>query len=181
MKWNDKLKSIGVLAGGIAHDFNNLLVGILGNINLAGTLLGESNKAYPLLQKAEKASLRAKDLTTQLLTFSKGGDPVRKPVALESLIKESAEFMVAGSNVVCHYQISNNIWPVSVDSGQISQVIQNLIINAKEAMETGGVIEITCDNIDKHSNYANKSLKKDKYVIRIILQRQTAFRARHWI
>ena len=162
---HDKLKSIGVLAGGIAHDFNNLLVGVLGNIDLASNIIEKSNKAYPLLQKAEKASLRAKDLTTQLLTFSKGGHPVRKPVALESLIKESAEFILAGSNVVCNYTISNDIWLVNVDSGQISQVIQNIIINAKEAMETGGVIDITCDNIDKHSIYAHKSLKEEKYVM----------------
>lgn len=162
---HDKLKSIGVLAGGIAHDFNNLLVGILGNIDLASNLIERSNKAYPLLQKAEKASLRAKDLTTQLLTFSKGGHPVRKPVALESLIKESAEFILAGSNVVCKYTISNDVWLVDVDSGQISQVVQNIIINAKEAMEAGGVIEITCENIDRHSIYAHKSLKEEKYVM----------------
>lgn len=162
---HDKLKSIGVLAGGIAHDFNNLLVGILGNIDLASNLIERSNKAYPLLQKAEKASLRAKDLTTQLLTFSKGGHPVRKPVALESLIKESAEFILAGSNVVCKYTISNDVWLVNVDSGQISQVVQNIIINAKEAMEAGGVIEITCENIDRHSIYAHKSLKEEKYVM----------------
>jgi PAS domain S-box-containing protein len=83
---NDKLKSIGVLAGGIAHDFNNLLVGIQGNIDLACNLLETSNKAYPLLQKAEKASLRAKDLTSQLLTFSKGGDPVKQPAAYPEII-----------------------------------------------------------------------------------------------
>jgi len=161
---NEKMRSIGVLAGGIAHDFNNLLVGILGNLSLARHLLEKSNKASPLLQKAEKASLRAKNLTGQLLTFSKGGDPVRQTVALDSLIKEASKFMLAGSNVVCKYTLPEDLWLVDVDLGQISQVIQNLIINANEAMVAGGVIEVRCENITQHSPSAPQMLMGEKYV-----------------
>lgn len=141
-----KLESIGVLAGGIAHDFNNILAAILGNISLAMQFVVEE-KTHQLLEQAESAALRATDLTQQLLTFSKGGEPVRKVAAITEIIKESSQFILRGSNVRCDYQFAEDLWPVEVDSGQISQVIQNIIINADHAMPEGGVIEVRGENV----------------------------------
>jgi PAS domain S-box-containing protein len=161
---NDKMSSIGVLAGGIAHDFNNLLVGILGSLNLSSALIEEDHKAYSLIKKAEKASRRAKDLTSQLLTFSKGGDPLRKSSALGSVLTESSMFVLTGSNITCEFTLPPDLLRVDVDENQISQVVQNLIINAKQAMPDGGVIEVTCSNIDRKEHHLPQILKGDKYV-----------------
>jgi two-component system cell cycle sensor histidine kinase/response regulator CckA len=141
-----KLDSIGILAGGIAHDFNNLLTAILGNISLAKMYVMEK-EVYTHLIEVEKASLRAKDLTQQLLTFSKGGAPVKKTTFIADLIKDSANFALRGSNVKCDFFISPDLWPAEVDEGQINQVINNLIINAHQAMPNGGTIQVQCDNV----------------------------------
>jgi len=172
-----KLESIGVLAGGIAHDFNNILAAILGNIELAGMTINSTEEAYPLLQEAKKASLRAKDLTQQLLTFSKGGEPVKKTASIATVITESANFVLHGSTVSCHFDIPHNLWLVDIDSGQVSQVIQNLIINAKQAMPDGGKINIECANMDniksanKLERYNNNRMRlSNKRYIRIAVQ-----------
>jgi len=142
-----KIESIGVLAGGIAHDFNNLLASILGNINLAiYDLQTDTEKARCLLEEAEKASLRARDLTLQLLTFSKGGEPIKNVFSITAVIKDPAEFVLRGCNVTCEYQYPDNLWPVEIDAGQISQVVQNIIINGAHAMPAGGNIEIAAEN-----------------------------------
>ncbi len=143
-----KLESIGILAGGIAHDFNNILTAILGNIELAGIAIEPTAKAYPLLQAAKNASLRAKDLTQQLLTFAKGGAPVKKTTAIDNVIIESANFVLHGSSVSCRFRIPDDLWLTDIDTGQISQVIQNLVINAIHAMPDGGSIIISCSNIE---------------------------------
>ena len=143
----EKLESLGLLAGGIAHDFNNILTVILGNISLARLWIDSSDAPYTLLIEAEKACQRARDLTQQLLTFARGGAPIKKTVSIEHLIRESAVFALRGSNVRCEYEIPDNIWPVDVDESQISQVISNLIINADQAMPEGGVVSIHCDNV----------------------------------
>jgi PAS domain S-box-containing protein len=142
-----KLESLGVLAGGIAHDFNNLLTGILGNISLAKMYLSPANKAFPRLEEAERASERARDLTRQLLTFSKGGAPVRKTAHISQMVRDSASFVLRGSNVRCDFSLPDGLWPVSVDEGQISRVIQNLVINADQAMPAGGIIDVTAENV----------------------------------
>jgi len=145
-----KLESIGVLAGGIAHDFNNILASILGNISLAALYIKpEEQKVKKLLHEAEKASLRAKDLTQQLLTFSKGGAPIKQLASIAAVIKDSATFVLRGSNSKCEYSFSEDLWPVEIDTGQISQVIQNIILNAIHAMPEGGVIDIDCENFVK--------------------------------
>jgi len=144
---NEKLESLGILAGGIAHDFDNILTAILGNINLAIFDEDMKDKTKKLLSDAEKASLRAKDLTQQLLTFSKGGTPVKETASLETLIKESASFVLHGDKVACQYNIPEDLWLVDIDKGQISQVIQNIVINASHAMPEGGMIAISCINI----------------------------------
>ncbi|MBI5575878.1 MAG: response regulator [Deltaproteobacteria bacterium] len=140
-----KLESIGVLAGGIAHDFNNLLSAILGNLSLAKARRDDSS--FDRLAEIEKASLRARDLTRQLLTFSKGGAPVRKTASIVELIRQSAVFVTRGSNVLCKFHFAEDLQPVDVDEGQMSQAINNLVINAVQAMPDGGVIRITAQNV----------------------------------
>lgn len=142
----ERLESIGVLAGGIAHDFNNILASILGNINLARLDKEINNETQNLLEEAEKASIRARGLTRQLLTFSKGGDPIKEVTSLPQVIRDSADFILRGSNVSCKYRFEDKLWPVEIDKGQISQVIQNLVINARHAMPRGGKILVSCCN-----------------------------------
>jgi PAS domain S-box-containing protein len=128
-----KLESLGILAGGIAHDFNNVLTAILGNITLAKVYAKSGDKIHEKLTEAEKASLRAKDLTQQLLTFSRGGAPIKKITYVFELLKDTVLFALSGSNVQCEFTISDKLWPVEIDEGQISQVLNNLIINACQA------------------------------------------------
>ncbi|MBU0681820.1 MAG: PAS domain S-box protein [Proteobacteria bacterium] len=147
-----KLESVGLLAGGIAHDFNNILAAILGNINLALLSVKPEDDAHSLLQDAEKASLRARDLTQQLLTFAKGGEPVKQLAAITDIIDDSARFVLRGSNVRCDFSSEENLWPVEIDQGQMSQVIQNIIINANQAMPEGGVVEVRCFNVSREQS-----------------------------
>jgi PAS domain S-box-containing protein len=141
-----KLESVGVLAGGIAHDFNNILGAILGNVSLARQKLNDPHEAEKLLRATEKASLRAKDLTAQLLTFSRGGEPIIKTASIAGTIRESAEFVLRGSSVKVDFDIPADLWLVRVDSGQISQVIQNIVLNARQAIPDEGKILISCRN-----------------------------------
>ncbi len=143
----EKLESVGVLAGGIAHDFNNLLSAILGNISLGKLYSGQNHPAFRLLEQAEKATLRAKDLTQQLLTFARGGDPVRTTANLDGIIRESVGFALSGSNVGLVCEFPDDLWPAEVDSGQIAQVFQNLAINADQAMPSGGLITVRAANV----------------------------------
>lgn len=140
-----KLESLGILAGGIAHDFNNILTAVLNNVTLA-KMYTEDNAIETKLTKIEKASLQAKNLTQQLLTFSKGGTPIKKTTSLVELIKDSASFALRGSNVRCHFYIDDAVWPADIDEGQISQVINNLIINADQAMPGGGIVQVRLTN-----------------------------------
>ncbi len=142
-----KLDSIGILAGGIAHDFNNLLTAIAGNITLSKMMaLDSQDELIDCLSEAEAACLRATDLTHQLLTFAKGGAPIKRITSLGALLRETAPFALAGSNVRCEFSIPDDLWPVEVDPTQIGQVINNLIINAKQAMPNGGTIAVQARN-----------------------------------
>ncbi|MEA5113126.1 MAG: AAA family ATPase [Geobacteraceae bacterium] len=141
-----KLESLSILAGGIAHDFNNLLTGIVGNISIARMIAPAEGKLSKLLDNSEKASLRASKLTKQLLTFAKGGAPVKSISSLGEVVRESASFALRGSKVICEFNIAGNLWPCEADVGQIGQVISNLVINAEQAMPDGGLITVTCDN-----------------------------------
>ncbi len=143
----DRLDSLGILAGGIAHDFNNLLTAILGNISLASMHATADDPVTEYLQDAEKAAVRARDLTGQLLTFSRGGQPIKKPVSLPPLLSESASFVLSGSNVRCRFDVPDDLQRIEADPGQLSQVINNLLINAMQAMPRGGTIEIECRNV----------------------------------
>jgi signal transduction histidine kinase/ActR/RegA family two-component response regulator len=142
-----KLESIGLLAGGIAHDFNNLLAAILGNISLAKTYAASDSKVMAKLEAAEKASLRGRELTKQLLTFSKGGTPVKKVMNINRLVRESSIFSLPGAGVKCIFALSDGLWPVEVDASQLSQVVNNLVINAGQAMPEGGLIHVSTENI----------------------------------
>lgn len=164
-----KLESVGVLAGGIAHDFNNILTAILGNISLALVDAGVSERTRRVLDSAEKASVRAKNLTQQLLTFAKGGEPVKASASIANVIKDSATFVLHGSNVSCRYDIPADLWFVDIDQGQMSQVVQNLIINAREAMPDGGEIQVTCDNVPQGSERQLPLCQESKYV-RVVIK-----------
>lgn len=163
----NKLESIGMLAGGIAHDFNNILTAILGNISLAKIYLkNDIKKVDAKINEAEKALFRARDLTQQLLTFSRGGVPVKKTILLEPLIKESVLFALRGSSVQVNFNISEDIFPTDVDEGMIGQAINNLIINAVQAMPDGGSIDVAVDNIilENKTTIEGLQLEKGSYV-----------------
>ncbi|MEI7556881.1 ATP-binding protein [Candidatus Chlorohelix sp.] len=146
-----KLESLGVLAGGIAHDFNNILTIILGNIALASQLNGkESGEA---LESAEKAANRASNLAQQLLTFARGGEPLKSNLRLEKLVREESKFANHGSNVELEYKFAPDLWWVVGDRGQLGQVIQNLVINASQAQPNGGKIEIRGQNLILDEEY----------------------------
>jgi len=149
------IESVGVLAGGIAHDFNNMLTGILGNISVAKKMVVDL-QAKSILEKAEKATLRAGGLTQQLLTFSKGGFPVKKVVYLPDLVRDSLDLVISGSNVRADLKIGAHIPTCEIDVSQIVQVINNLLINACEAMPAGGIVEIDIQN--------HPQLKSDKFL-----------------
>jgi PAS domain S-box-containing protein len=141
-----KLESVGILAGGIAHDFNNILTAIMGNVSLAKNYIDPDNKAYKRLEEADKATQRAKDLTHKLLTFSKGGAPIKTIASVAQLIEDSSGFTLSGTPVKCKYVFTDDLWPVDIDTGQISQVIQNLCLNASQAMPDGGILRIKAEN-----------------------------------
>jgi len=144
-----KLESLGVLAGGIAHDFNNLLTAILGGLSVARMQAEPGGELHETLVSTEKASELAKRLTRQLLTFSKGGTPIRKTVAIDELLRESATFVLSGSNVECGFAIEEGLWPVKIDEGLMSQVISNIVINADQAMPDGGAITVEALNVER--------------------------------
>src|SRR6185369_9792375 len=142
-----KLESLGILAGGIAHDFNNILTAILGNISLARIQLHDLEKVAKRLDGAEIATIRAKDLAQQLLTFARGGEPVKKIVEVRGLLMEAADFALHGSNVRCKFALADNIWSVEADEGQLVQVIHNLVLNSIQAMQEGGTMTISAENV----------------------------------
>ncbi|MEW6326370.1 MAG: ATP-binding protein [Thermodesulfobacteriota bacterium] len=143
----EKLEAVGILAGGIAHDFNNILTGILGNIGLAKIHMQSEGITFKRLTAAEKAALQARDLTQHLLTFSRGGAPVKKAASITELLRDSVMFALTGSNVQCDFSIPADLRPLDIDEGQINQVINNLIINALQAMPEGGTIKVGAENI----------------------------------
>ncbi len=142
-----KLESIGTLAGGIAHDFNNLLQGIFGFISMAKLTLDQKEKSLDMLTQAEKALHQSVNLTSQLLTFSKGGKPVKKVFALRPLIENSVAFALSGSRIKYEIAMDGNPRTVEADEGQIGQVIQNIVLNAAQAMPLGGMIRVSVRNM----------------------------------
>jgi PAS domain S-box-containing protein len=146
-----RMESIGTLAGGIAHDFNNFLAAIIGYISLAQLRTHPGDAIFDLLRKAEETGLRAKDLTQRLITFSKGGSPIKRTISVAEFIMDSAGRNLSGSNVRCNFSIPPDLWPVDVDERQMGQAIGNLIQNAREAMPDGGVITVRAENVTLNS------------------------------
>ena len=141
-----QLESIAALSGGIAHDYNNLLTAIMGNISLALEHVKSDPKLSELLEQALAASRVAKALTRRLITFSKGGQPAKKPTDVVSVIENTAAFSLSGSNIRCEWGPSNGTWSASIDAQQIGQAIHNLMINAAESMPSGGTVSISFEN-----------------------------------
>jgi PAS domain S-box-containing protein len=177
MARGDKLNSIGILAGGIAHDFNNLLTAIFGNITLAKIYANRQSEVYKRLEESEKAAERARDLTHQLLTFSKGGAPVKKTISLQELGKESANFVLRGSNVKCEFSFPSDLWHVQADEGQISQVLNNIFINATHAMSEGGTVQMYCGNVVV--DQSDPPLAKGNYILISIMDHGTGITKKH--
>ncbi len=142
----EKIESVGLLAGGIAHDFNNSLSIMLGNVSLAKRAVSEDDKVFARLTLVEKAIRRAEKITQQLITFAKGGAPIKETVSISELITETADFVLRGSDVKCEYSIPADLWVAQVDTGQIGQVISNLILHADQDMQAGGIIEVQAEN-----------------------------------
>ena len=144
---NQKLEAVGTLAGGIAHDFNNLLQGIFGFIAMAKINSDKHGKAYDLLGQAEESLSIATNLTGQLLTFAKGGKPVKNILAIEPVIRNAVRLSLSGSRSDQRMVFDDPLWYVEADAGQIGQVIQNIVLNAHDAMPQGGTISISAANV----------------------------------
>jgi len=145
-----RLEAVGILAGGIAHDFGNLLTVIIGNLSLMETYSKDERNTAEVIEVFEAtkiASRRAKTLTQQLLTFAKGGTPVKKIVSIAKLVKDTVSFALSGSAVRCELSIPDDLWLAEVDEGQIGQITNNVIINAVQAMPEGGIIRICAENV----------------------------------
>ncbi len=158
-----ELESIGVLAGGIAHDFNNILPAIIGSVGFAKLCISKEDDIYEALTIAEQAAMRAKDLTHRMLTFSKGGEPIKKIVSISRLLRNSASFVLSGSSFRCAFALKDDLSPVEVDEGQIARVFNNLLLNAIQAMPEGGTVDIAAENITADANDI-PPLIKGKYV-----------------
>jgi len=180
---SSKLDSIGLLAGGIAHDFNNILTAVFANIGLAKMLTNKrrdptDHTIVTRLAAAEKACLRARDLTKQLLTFAKGGAPIKNMTTVSHLITDTVEFTLRGSNVRCKFHLPETIWPVEIDEGQISQVLQNLIINADQAMPDGGIITVCAEN-QKIDSTCALPLKEGPFVVISVIDQGIGISTEH--
>ena len=148
----ETLEQLGLLAGGIAHDFNNLLTAIIGNISLASLLLPPDDEMATRLNDAKNASMRARDLAQQLLTFARGGAPIKKTASIGKLIQDTVSFSLRGTHSRSEFLFGADLWPAEIDPGQISQVIANLVVNADQAMPNGGTLRVSCDNFNYNSH-----------------------------
>jgi len=158
-----KLESIGVLAGGIAHDFNNLLTAILGNISLAHSLVSSESRLSKLMSDAEKASLQARNLTRQLISLVDGSAPLKCTSAIGESIRDAAQLALSGSNVKCRFNLAEDLWPLYCDPGQIHQLVASLVMNARDFMPGGGMVEIGAANLEVAPGEV-PSLKPGRYI-----------------
>jgi len=142
-----RLESLGTLAGGIAHDFNNLLQGVFGYISMAKLTHDQKDKSLAMLEQAEKALHQSVSLTSQLLTFSKGGKPLKKVIDLQPVIENAVKFALSGSRTTADLTFGDGLRPADADAGQIGQVVQNLVLNADQAMPEGGTVRISVGNV----------------------------------
>lgn len=145
---NERLEALGVLAGGIAHDFNNHLMAVLGNVAVVKRQLQGRASEHALLAEVERACLAASGLTRQLLTFARGGEPVREPTVVGDLVAEMVRFTLRGRTSRPEVIVKPGLWAALVDAGQLQQVIQNLVFNAHEATPDGGVVRVVVENVE---------------------------------
>ncbi len=161
------LQSIGVLAGGLAHDVNNILMGIVGNLSLAESLVRPDETALATrLNHASAACARARGVTSQLLTFAKGGAPIKTTSSVRELVVECSRFALSGSPVAPRFTIDDNLWAADVDLDQIGQVVHNLVLNALQAMPRGGVVDVSLANeeLGEDASLALTGLAPGRYV-----------------
>jgi PAS domain S-box-containing protein len=159
----DKLESLGVVAGGIAHDFNNLLTAILGNISLA-LLHGVEPEVGERLGAAKRATSRAQELAQQLLTFARGGAPVKQTASIGQLLRDTLSLCLHGSKAHTEFHIAEDLWPVDIDPGQISQVINNIAVNADQAMPAGGILRVQAENFHLAADSVALGLRAGRWV-----------------
>jgi len=157
-----KLDSLSVLAGGIAHDFNNFLTAIITNLSLARMYANKEDKLLEILKRTEDVAFRSKELTAQLLTFSRGGKPLRRIAGVDEILKNSLEFSARGSCVKCDVSIADGLWMANIDEGQMNQVFMNLAINSIQAMPGGGTIKAIASNVTIGAGH--KALQPGRYV-----------------
>jgi PAS domain S-box-containing protein len=158
-----KLESIGILAGGIAHDFNNLLTAIMNNLYLMKSHINPEEQVCDWIKATENAAVRAQSLTQQLLTFSKGGEPIKGLIDIRELVSESISIALRGSNVKCENLIPYDVWHIEADAGQMNQAINNILINADQSMPEGGIITVNCENVVVGTEN-NLTLKEGNYL-----------------
>ncbi|MBT3602219.1 MAG: response regulator [Candidatus Latescibacteria bacterium] len=158
------LESLGVLAAGIAHDFNNVLTGVIGNLSLLGQLLSSDSEAYEVAHDALLAASRTKGLTHQLMTFARGGTPIKETASIEMLIKETVDLSLRGANTKPEFNFADGLSSVHADCGQMGQVIQNLVLNASQAMPDGGTLWISAENVEVFES-GPLSLEPGAYVL----------------
>ncbi len=156
-----KLDTIKIMASGIAHDFNNILTAIIGNIGLLKNYIPDTKEAISILTEAENASMRAKGLSRQLLTFARGSDYNKTTVALPNLLREITSLPLRGSNVSVSYSFADDLRCIEADEEQLSQVITNLTINAVQAMPDGGRFEVRAENVPDEHLPAKMKKRKD--------------------
>ena len=143
-----KMEAIATLAGGIAHDFNNILSVIVGNISYALSCLKKDDELFDVLSDVMHGTKQAENLTHQLLTFAKGGEPIKKLCNINKILEEASTFFTSGAKSKCNFYLADNLWSTEVDSGQINQVVSNLVINAGQSMPNGGIITIRSENTE---------------------------------
>ena len=175
-----KLESLGILADGIAHDFGSLLSAILRNIFLAKISVTDEDKSLEQgLEIAEKASLQAKELTKRLITFSKGGNPIRKTAPLAPLLRETAAMTIRDTAIQYQFDLPDDLWNVDIDDSQMKQVVRNLLSNAWEAMPDGGIVYIRANNIVVSSG-DRLPLREGKYVKWSVEDHGVGIPMEHW-
>lgn len=165
---SEKLKSVATLAAGIAHDFNNILTGIYGNLDLVRLKIGDNPTVAKNIELMNKSIDRAKKLTGQLLTYTKGGAPITKLIDIKDVIKDTVEFNISGSELVAHFEFEENLWKTDVDKEQISEAISNIVINAKHSMKNEGNLYITVKNLSEES--ARKEIGKLAKFVKIMIK-----------
>ncbi len=143
---SSRLESLAYVAGGIAHDFNNVLTAIMANLSMA-KMENDADAIQPMLSNALASCESAKKLIGQLLSFAKGQGTKRSVVNLGALMKEAIELSTPGANVRCDLRLSGNLPPVEIEPTQMMQVMNNLLINARQAMPNGGVIQVLMNSM----------------------------------